>query len=313
MNATTANGTHLATMPNAYYYSDEPTGSIRVSAIRADGFETFSIGMPAMCAAAFILLRTPEQQDEICAQIKAHLRSVCGRTRGPLDEQPVIATEADIKALTGPVRGGGRMTLNEAMDRRQLSGRAVARALGVSAQTLSNWRRGLVLPSAASRTALVRLLPGVEIGTREPGQRYPSGVTIAAQRVAHREQKAEMDAEMEALKARLSEMEARIETMTTNTETDMDETKRAIEAIIGDGHGRTTAEAIAYHYGDDGQRCEDDHGTRIEDVCDDLGQREGHHERSDISRHEFDDGSALVIASPTWDVEGDEPFSWAGR
>jgi hypothetical protein len=32
----------------------------------------------------------------------------------------------------------------------------------------------------------------------------------------------------------------------------------------------------------------------------------------DVQRHEFIDGSAIVIADGGWDVEGAHPWSWAG-
>lgn len=97
----------------------------------------------------------------------------------------------------------------------------------------------------------------------------------------------------------------------------------------------TTAERVSAAFGNDGSRFEHAiSGQRLEEACEDQGATiehgvrvyspegtgsyrieagySGDHIAGDPVRHVFDDGSAIVIAGGGWDIEGDEPFSWAG-
>jgi hypothetical protein len=89
------------------------------------------------------------------------------------------------------------------------------------------------------------------------------------------------------------------------------------------------AERIASRFGNDGLRFVDFEGTHLIDVCaaecvawqrarSVLGEETAYVEVSkgegvfDATRYEFPDGSAIVVAGDAWDIEGDEPFVWAG-
>lgn len=102
----------------------------------------------------------------------------------------------------------------------------------------------------------------------------------------------------------------------------------------------TTAEQIASQLGNDGLNFRSVGGADLSemaeadgadvtyarlvrvDVLDEDGDLTGREEehmqevaRSDIHdrvRYAFDDGSAIVVAGDAWDVEGVQPFSWAG-
>lgn len=69
-----------------------------------------------------------------------------------------------------------------------------------------------------------------------------------------------------------------------------------------------TATMIAAIFGNDGTTFDVD-GMNIEGTCEDRGAKK--ETRGDATRYPFGDGSAIVIAGGGWDVEGDEPFSWA--
>ena len=94
----------------------------------------------------------------------------------------------------------------------------------------------------------------------------------------------------------------------------------------------TIAERIASELGNDGLAFEAEDGRRLEEICDDAGAsiskaRTRYEYETDkeiveeVARSEqifdrirygFADGSAIVVAGDAWDVEGAEPFSWAG-
>jgi hypothetical protein len=92
----------------------------------------------------------------------------------------------------------------------------------------------------------------------------------------------------------------------------------------------TQAEQVAAILGNDGLVFAAEDGRRLEDLCaratitkartrfDSETDRETVEEVSrgeqifDRIRYTFSDGSAIVVAGDAWDIEGDEPFSWAG-
>lgn len=92
----------------------------------------------------------------------------------------------------------------------------------------------------------------------------------------------------------------------------------------------TTAEAVSAALGHDGLRHETDAGVTLEDLCanararlacarlerDDAGCERvievGPQDVVGRERYTFADGSAIVVAGDAWDVEGAEPWSWAG-
>lgn len=94
----------------------------------------------------------------------------------------------------------------------------------------------------------------------------------------------------------------------------------------------TIAAQIAEQFGDDGQRWQDDEGRALSEVCktrsvgyakacsrwdyeqdcgviEEVARGESAY---DLIRYVFEDGSAIVITDGGWDIEGAEPFSWAG-
>lgn len=78
---------------------------------------------------------------------------------------------------------------------------------------------------------------------------------------------------------------------------------------------KTAAEQIAEQFGNDGQNWRDDDGAHLDYVCTEHecyvdGYRST--ENRDLFRYEFADGSAIVTSPAGWDIEGSEPFSWAG-
>jgi hypothetical protein len=93
----------------------------------------------------------------------------------------------------------------------------------------------------------------------------------------------------------------------------------------------TTAEQVAELFGNDGMAFELSDGRTLPEVCREFGATESmairrwdnvteeyrieevfDHTTNTIYRYTFDDGSAIVVAGDGWDIEGDEPFSWAG-
>jgi hypothetical protein len=79
----------------------------------------------------------------------------------------------------------------------------------------------------------------------------------------------------------------------------------------------TQAEQIAERFGNDGLRFTNEADERLDDFCAALSMtgrkewRDGHN-TGDVYRYVFADGSAIVVAGDGWDIEGEEPFSWAG-
>jgi len=77
----------------------------------------------------------------------------------------------------------------------------------------------------------------------------------------------------------------------------------------------TTAKRISQMFDGDGQLWELPDGTSLDQVCRknnaniSYRNRKGHQK---MIRYSFCDGSAIVDAGDGWDVEGHEPFSWAG-
>jgi hypothetical protein len=92
----------------------------------------------------------------------------------------------------------------------------------------------------------------------------------------------------------------------------------------------TTAERIAEQFFNNGLKFEDGDGNSLQEVCDEasVSRHKGRHVADgrldeyetvswgesiyDAVRYEFADGSAIAIAGDAWDIEGEEPFSWAG-
>lgn len=75
----------------------------------------------------------------------------------------------------------------------------------------------------------------------------------------------------------------------------------------------STAEKVAKLLGDDGQRFETENGDSLDYICAQVpGTRKAYDEERELTRYEFPDGSAIVAGVGAWDIEGDEPFSWAG-
>jgi len=91
------------------------------------------------------------------------------------------------------------------------------------------------------------------------------------------------------------------------------------------------ATEISRLMGDDGQRFESADGASLDALCaarrarvqygrplhDDGACRaepvtRSEYRSGDPVRYQFDDGSAIVVAGAAWDLEGTEPFSWAG-
>ena len=64
----------------------------------------------------------------------------------------------------------------------------------------------------------------------------------------------------------------------------------------------TIAQQVATRFGDDGLRWADAAGTRLEEVCDELGSRTRNDSRG-ADRIEFHDGSALIMAGGAWDLQ----------
>jgi hypothetical protein len=89
---------------------------------------------------------------------------------------------------------------------------------------------------------------------------------------------------------------------------DADGIEPIVEAI-------STAQAIAARLGNDGTRFQTDDGATLDALAREAGADV--QDRSDgaeikARRYLFADGSAIVEAGAAWDIEGAEPFSWAG-
>ena len=96
---------------------------------------------------------------------------------------------------------------------------------------------------------------------------------------------------------------------------------------------RTVAERFAAELGDDGSTWETPDGRTFAELADSLGASPEYSRRvygsdggirydygfprdhfaGDPVRYGFGDGSAVVAAGDGWDIEGPEPFSWAGE
>lgn len=76
----------------------------------------------------------------------------------------------------------------------------------------------------------------------------------------------------------------------------------------------TQAEQIAARFANDGMRFQNAAGENLDAVCDEIAAREWRdgYRTGDVYRYRFTDGSAIVVDGDGWDVEGPEPFSWAG-
>ena len=75
--------------------------------------------------------------------------------------------------------------------------------------------------------------------------------------------------------------------------------------------GETIAERIAGLLGD-GTCWEGKDGRHFDQLCEDAGADVSLDRERELTRYEFPDGSAIVAGVGAWDIEGDEPFSWAG-
>jgi hypothetical protein len=74
----------------------------------------------------------------------------------------------------------------------------------------------------------------------------------------------------------------------------------------------TTAERIAKQLGNDGECWESDDGRDLDTLAKEAGAEVTYHDTRELTRYYFSDGSAIVAGVGGWDIEGDEPFSWAG-
>lgn len=77
---------------------------------------------------------------------------------------------------------------------------------------------------------------------------------------------------------------------------------------------KTIAEKIATQFENDGLNFHDAEDRHLDDVCEALARREWRdgYNTGDTYRYAFEDGSAIVVAGDAWDIEGAEPFTWAG-
>jgi len=64
--------------------------------------------------------------------------------------------------------------------------------------------------------------------------------------------------------------------------------------------------------GDDGMRWETNDGLTFDGLCAEAGAVRIRDDARELTRYMFPDGSAIVVSPGAWDIEGDEPFSWAG-
>ena len=63
----------------------------------------------------------------------------------------------------------------------------------------------------------------------------------------------------------------------------------------------TDAQKIATRFGDDGQRWADPAGVSLHDALKGAGAKLEHY-RNDVCRHQFLDGSALIVTNEAWDL-----------
>ena len=74
----------------------------------------------------------------------------------------------------------------------------------------------------------------------------------------------------------------------------------------------TIAMRIAKMLDYDGECWETDDGRDLDALAGKAGATVTHDDSRDLTRYLFPDGSAIVAGVGGWDIEGDEPFSWAG-
>ena len=76
----------------------------------------------------------------------------------------------------------------------------------------------------------------------------------------------------------------------------------------------TTAERIAEQFENDGMVFDNRAGESLDRACEAVAPKEWRdgYRTGDVYRYGFPDGSAIVVAGDAWDIEGAEPFSWAG-
>lgn len=74
--------------------------------------------------------------------------------------------------------------------------------------------------------------------------------------------------------------------------------------------GDTIAKRIAGLLGDDGTCWESKDGRHFDQLCE--GADVSLDRERELTRYLFPDGSAIVAGVGGWDIEGEEPFSWAG-
>lgn len=74
----------------------------------------------------------------------------------------------------------------------------------------------------------------------------------------------------------------------------------------------TIAMRIAEMLDYDGECWETDDGRDLDALAGEAGATVTHDDSRDLTRYLFPDGSAIVAGVGGWDIEGDEPFSWAG-
>ncbi len=88
--------------------------------------------------------------------------------------------------------------------------------------------------------------------------------------------------------------------------------REAISNSMEEESEMTTAERIARELADDGQRWETEDGRSFDALCEEAGADVTLDRERELKRYLFPDGSAIVAGVGAWDIEGSEPFSWAG-
>lgn len=71
------------------------------------------------------------------------------------------------------------------------------------------------------------------------------------------------------------------------------------------------AENIAKMFDDDGLTFECGN-MHLETVCENNAVNIEEDRERCLVRYVFPDGSGIVVSASAWDIEGDEPFAWAG-
>ena len=74
----------------------------------------------------------------------------------------------------------------------------------------------------------------------------------------------------------------------------------------------TTAEKIAKQFDNDGTVWHDAHGSHLQAVCALYDGKVSIFDKGSISRHVFDDGSAITISGDAWDLGYRECNCWQG-